>query len=139
MARERKAERRTEGKEAPLFFLAKHYVCNQWQKWVISPQLHEDIHNKCFWSTLEELHEKHGVGLQLHAFSGVEVSGAGRDWHEKLMELLEFLDYTSSVLSTDCTVEFYMTRQTKLEIFFMLKNKESEPTVPGEEGKIRSL
>ena len=73
-----------------------------------------------------ELHEKHRVGLQLHAFSGVEVSGAGRDWHEKLMELLEFLEFldcTSSVLSTDCTIEFYMTRQTKLYIFYVKKER----------------
>ena len=49
-----------------------------------------------FGAPLEELQEKHGVGLQLHGFSGVGVSGAGHVWHEKLMELLEFLEWSSA-------------------------------------------
>jgi len=75
-----------------------------------------------FRAPLEELQEKHGVGLQLHIFFGVGVFGAGRVWHQKLMELLEFLEFpdcTSSILSTDCTVEFYVMKRTKLDLIYI--------------------
>ena len=40
------------GDDVVFFFLAKGYVCNQCQRWVILSQLHDDVHNRCFWSTL---------------------------------------------------------------------------------------
>ena len=43
---------------------------------------------------IEELQEKHGVAAQLHVFAGVGVVRAGRIWHDILMELLEFLEWS---------------------------------------------
>ena len=49
-----------------------------------------------FWSTLEELHQKLGVHPQLQFFSGVGVAGAKRVWHDLLVELVEFLEWSST-------------------------------------------
>ena len=49
-----------------------------------------------FGAPFEELQEKLGVGPQLQVFSGVRVAGARRVWHGMLVELVEFLEWSSA-------------------------------------------
>ena len=48
-----------------------------------------------FGAPLEELQEKPGVHPQLQVFFGVGVAGAEHVWHDSLVELVEFLEWSS--------------------------------------------
>ena len=49
-----------------------------------------------FGAPFEELQEKGGVEPQLQVFFGVGVAGAGHVSHHTIMELLEFLEWSSA-------------------------------------------
>ena len=48
-----------------------------------------------FGASLEELQEKYGVGPTSRFFSRVGVVGAGHVWHDMLVELVDFLEWSS--------------------------------------------